>query len=150
MIRYRASLWPDAEQRAQADEAAEQALREVHQLRDELAEARSAATQAETERESAQRAAEQDRATIQSLRQQLEQQRQDHHHDLNALRQEAQDERAALAQHYADQITAIFATIQQAGNPTQSKPVTQKIQRSDADSTKRRNKHQPGSNLPLL
>jgi colicin import membrane protein len=116
----------EAEQRAQADEAAEQALREIRQMQIDLAEARSAATRAETERESAQRATEHDRATIQSLRQQLEQQHHNHRHDLDVLRRQAQEERAALAQHYTDQITAILATIQQTGNPTQSKLATPK------------------------
>jgi colicin import membrane protein len=124
----------EAEQRAQADEAAEQALREVHQIQVDLAEARSAATRADVERESAQRAAEHDRATIQSLRQQLEQQ----HHDLDILRQQAQEERAALAQHYTDQIAAMLATLKQVSGHTQSKPAIPKT--NTTTQTARKNK----------
>lgn len=70
--------------------------------------------------------------TIKSLRQQLEQQHHNHRHDLDILRQQAQKERAALAQHYTDQITAILATIQQTADLTQSKPATPKTQRNHA------------------
>jgi colicin import membrane protein len=126
----------EAERRAQADDAAELALREAQQLRVKLADALNAKTRAEAAKKAAQQATEHDRATIQSLRQQLEQQRQDHHRDLNALRQEAQAERASLAQHYADQIAAIVATIHQTSGPTQSTPATaRKVQRSHTHRT---------------
>lgn len=126
----------EAEQRAQADEAAEQALLEVEQIRVELADAHSVTARAEAERQAAQRAAEHDRATIQALRQQLEQQRHDHHRDLDAIRQEARDERATLARHYADQIAAVLATIQQTGGHIQSKPATPKTQHNRPHHTK--------------
>ncbi len=89
-----------------------------------LADALSARDRAETEKESAHQATQHDRATIQSLQQQLEQQRDDHRHDLDTLRQQAQDERATLAKQYTDQIATILATIQQASHPTQTKPAT--------------------------
>jgi colicin import membrane protein len=108
----------EAEQRAQADEAAEHAFRQVHQMQSELAEARNTATRAQAEKQAAQQAAEHDHTMIQSLQRQLEQQR----HDLDTLRQQAQEERAALAQHYTDQIVDILATIHHASDPTQSKP----------------------------
>jgi colicin import membrane protein len=114
----------EAEQRAQADEAADHALHEVQQMQVKLADALSARDRAEAEKESAHQAAQHDRATIQSLQQQLEQQRDDHRHDLDTLRQQAQDERATLAKQYTDQIATILATIQQASHPTQTKPAT--------------------------
>ncbi len=130
----------EAEQRAQADDAAEHALRQVHQIQVELANALNAKAHAEAEKESAHQAAEHDRATIQVLRQQLEQQHQDHRRDLAALRQEAHDERATLTQHYTDQLTTLLATIHQTSDPTQIKPATatQKAQHNPLHHTKKK------------
>lgn len=114
----------EAEQRAQADEAAEHALHQVQQIHVELANALSAKAHAEAEKESARQAAEHDRAIIQSLRQQMEQQHQDHRRDLATLRQEAHDERATLTQHYTDQLATLLATLHQTSDPTQTKPAT--------------------------
>jgi colicin import membrane protein len=116
----------EAELRAQAEKAAEHALRDVEQMTGELAEARSARTRAEAEKESVQRAADHDRATVQALRGQLEQQRHDHRRELETVRHEAHEERAALARQYADQMAAVLATLQQVGGHTQSTPATPK------------------------
>ncbi len=116
-----------AERRAQADEAAQHALHQVEQMRDELVKARSARSRAEADKETAQRAADHDHATAQALREQLEQQRQDHRRELETVRHEAHDERAALARQYTDQIAAVLATVQQVGGHTPSTPATPKI-----------------------
>jgi len=126
----------EAEQRAQADDAAEHALHQVHQMEVELAEARNAANRAEAEKEAAQQAAEHDRATTQALQRQLEQQR----HDLDTLRQQAQEERAALAQHYTKQVTEILATIHHANDPTQAKPPTTPKSDTAASVTRKKSK----------
>jgi phage host-nuclease inhibitor protein Gam len=73
-----------------------------------------------------QRAVDHERATVQALRGQLEQQGQDHRRELETVRHEAHEERAALAKHYADQIAAMLATVQQVGSHTQSAPATPK------------------------
>lgn len=125
-----------AEQRAQADQAADHALHQLQQMQIELAEAHNTATRAEAEKQAAQQAAEHDRATIESLQRQLEQQR----HDLSTLRQQAQAERAALAQHYTDQITAIVATIHHASDPTQTKPATTPRPTITASPTRKKSK----------
>jgi colicin import membrane protein len=117
----------ETEQRAQAEQAANQALHHIDQLQSELTDAHNTRIRAEADKQSTQQAAERDRATIEALRRQLNQQRQ----DLETLRQQAHDERIALAQHYTDQITALLATLHHT-NPADPKPATPKTHRSRA------------------
>ena len=102
--------------RGEVDAAKAEAEQQVRAMRGELADATSAATRAQTEQAAAERAAELDRAAVAQLRAQLDTERADHHRQLTEGRREAHDERAALTRAHAEQLTAVLATLGQAGS----------------------------------